>query len=67
MHNTMHCCNRHSKALDLPEMAAGLKIRAKLDRKKYETGKKVADEQFSRINLTHGKTLSLWYYSITPY
>lgn len=45
---------------------AGLNIRAKLDRKKYETGKKVTDEEFSKINLTNGKTLSRWNYSISP-
>ena len=45
---------------------AGLNIKAKLDDKKYETGKKVTDEEFSKINLTNGKTLSLWNYSISP-
>ncbi len=45
---------------------AGLNIRAKLDRKKYETGEKVTDEEFSKINLTNGKTLSQWNYSISP-
>lgn len=44
----------------------GLKVKAKLDSKQYETGKKVTDEEFSKINLTNGKTLSLWNYSISP-
>ena len=44
----------------------GLKIKAVLDRQQYETGNKVTDEAFSRINLTHGKTLSKWNYCISP-
>lgn len=45
---------------------AGLKILAKLDSKIYESGKKVADEDFENINLKEGSTLSQWNYSILP-
>ncbi len=45
---------------------AGLKILAKLDSKIYESGKKVADEDFENINLKKGSTLSQWNYSISP-
>ena len=44
----------------------GLKIEATLDDKNYETGRKVTDDEFAKINLTKGKTFSLWNYTIAP-
>lgn len=45
---------------------AGLKISTNLDSKIYESGKKIADEDFENINLKKGSTLSQWNYSILP-
>lgn len=45
---------------------SGLKVKVKLDNREYEKGKKVTEDEFSQINLTKGKTLSLWNYSISP-
>ena len=44
----------------------GLKIKAKLDKKKYQTGIKISDEEFSKINLISDKTLPAWNYTINP-
>ena len=45
----------------------GLKIKAKLDKRKYLKGKKISDEEFSKINLVKNKILSQWNYSILPF
>jgi len=45
----------------------GLKIKAKLDKRKYKKGRTVSDEEFSKINLRKSKTLSQWNYSILPF
>jgi len=45
----------------------GLKIKAKLDKRKYKKGRTVSDEEFSKINLMKNKTLSQWNYSILPF
>ncbi len=44
---------------------AGLKISAKLDDKVYESGIKISDDEYEKINLKKGRTLSKWNYSIT--
>ena len=44
----------------------GLKIKAKLDKRKYVTGKKVSDEEFDSINLIKNRILPKWNYSILP-
>ena len=44
----------------------GLKIKAELDKRKYERGKKISDEDFSEINLVQNKILPKWNYSILP-
>ena len=44
----------------------GLKIKAKLDKREYETGKEVSDEVFSEINIVKNKVLPQWNYSILP-
>jgi len=45
---------------------SGLKIKAKLDKRKYKTGRKISDEEFSNINLIKNRILSQWNYSISP-
>lgn len=45
----------------------GLRIKAKLDKRKYKKGRTVSDEEFSKINLVQSKTLSQWNYSILPF
>ena len=44
----------------------GLKIKARLDKKEYKSGKKIFDEDFSKINFIKNKTLPKWNYSILP-
>ncbi len=44
----------------------GLKIKAKLDKRKYQKGKKVPDDVFDNINLTSNRVLPKWNYSIEP-
>lgn len=44
----------------------GLKIKAKLDKKEYQTGIKISDEEFSKINLISDKTFPIWNYTIHP-
>jgi Rhodopirellula transposase DDE domain len=44
----------------------GLKIKAKLDKRRYKTGRKISNEEFSNINLIRNKILSQWNYSILP-
>ena len=45
----------------------GLKIKAKLDKRIYQRGKVVPDEEFSKINLTKNKTFPKWNYFISPF
>jgi len=45
----------------------GLKVMAKLDKKKYKKGRAISDEEFMKINLVKNKTLSQWNYSIMPF
>lgn len=45
---------------------SGLKIRAKLDKRKYLTGKRISDEIFDQINLINNRVLPKWNYSIEP-
>ncbi len=45
----------------------GLKIKAKLDQRKYKKGRAISDEEFMKINLVKNKTLSQWNYSIMPF
>lgn len=44
----------------------GLKIKAKLDKRMYEKGKKITDDQINSINLKRSKKLPQWNYSIHP-
>ena len=42
----------------------GLKLRAKLDRRKYKKGKKILEREFKKINLEEHSTNSDWNYTI---
>jgi hypothetical protein len=42
----------------------GLRIRAKLDKRKYEKGKKISEEEFKKINRTRHSTNPEWNYTI---
>lgn len=44
----------------------GLEIKARLDERQYETGKKVSDEELAEINLLKDKFHGEWNYSISP-
>ncbi len=44
----------------------GLKIEARLDEKKYETGIKVSDEEIDSLNLKRAEFHGEWNYSISP-
>ena len=44
----------------------GLKIKAKLDIKKYRTGKKISDEEYHALNLKLSKKFPTWNYTIQP-
>ena len=44
----------------------GLKIKAKLDKRKYKKGKKISDEDFSMIKILKNRALPKWNYTISP-
>jgi hypothetical protein len=44
----------------------GLKIKAKLDKRKYEKGIKISDEKMREINLTRSEFHGEWNYQIAP-
>lgn len=44
----------------------GLKVECRLDTKKYQTGKKISDEDYSRVNLVPEKFHGEWNYIIKP-
>jgi len=44
----------------------GLKVSCELDTNKYETGKKVSDEEFKRINIIRDEFHGEWNYTIAP-
>jgi hypothetical protein len=46
--------------------SSGLRIRAKLNRKKYETGLKVSNADLAKVNLKPAKFHGDWNYSILP-
>ena len=45
---------------------SGLRVRAKLDRKFYEVGVKISDQEMKRLNLRPHTTHPLWNYTIAP-
>ena len=46
---------------------SGLKVKAKLDKKKYEKGIKVSKEDFDKIQLNFHKKFPQWNYTIRPF
>lgn len=44
----------------------GLRVKAQLDRKQYETGKKISDDQMQKLNITYDKINPQWNYTIKP-
>jgi hypothetical protein len=46
--------------------AKGLKVTCRLDRRKYPTGRKVSDEEMSRVNVERNKFHGDWNYVIKP-
>ena len=45
----------------------GLKVKAKLDKRKYKKGKKISDEDFSMIRIIKNRTHPKWNYTIVPF
>ncbi|MFC1586090.1 ISAzo13 family transposase [Fibrobacterota bacterium] len=46
--------------------AKGLKVRCRLDRRKYPTGRKVSNEEFKRVNLKKNNFHGEWNYTLHP-
>ena len=44
----------------------GLKIKARLDKREYRTGKKVSEDDLSQLKIIKNKTFPKWNYSIIP-
>ena len=44
----------------------GLRVKAKLDKRKYRKGRKISDEEFSVINIVSNRVLPKWNYTILP-
>jgi len=44
----------------------GLRVKAKLDKKRYETGKKISDEEMDQLNIKYDKVNPQWNYTIYP-
>jgi hypothetical protein len=50
----------------MPKNGPGLKVKAKLVRKKYQHGQKVSDDQMSQLQLKKHDTLPQWNYTLSP-
>lgn len=44
----------------------GLKVKARLDKINYKTGKKISNEEFEELNLKFAKKFPQWTYTIEP-
>lgn len=44
----------------------GLRVKAKLDRKQYDTGKKISDDEMDQLNIKYDKINPQWNYTISP-
>ena len=44
----------------------GLRVKAKLDKKQYETGRKMSDEEMDQLNIKYDKVNPQWNYTIYP-
>ena len=47
--------------------AKGLKVTCRLDRRKYQTGRRVSDEEMKRVNLERSNFHGDWNYTIKPH
>ena len=45
----------------------GLKVKAKLDKRKYKPGRKISDDDFALIKIIKNRTLPKWNYTILPF
>lgn len=43
---------------------SGLKITARMDRKRYETGRKISDDEFAKVNIKWHQVNPEWNYTI---
>jgi len=44
----------------------GLRVKAKLDKKHYDTGKKISDDEMDQLNIKYDKVNPQWNYTIYP-
>jgi transposase len=44
----------------------GLRVKAKLDKKQYDTGKKISDDEMDQLNIKYDKVNPQWNYTIYP-
>jgi hypothetical protein len=44
----------------------GLRVKAKLDKKQYGTGKKISDDEMDQLNIKYDKINPQWNYNIYP-
>ena len=44
----------------------GLRVKAKLDQKQYDTGKKISDDEMGQLNIKYDKVNPQWNYTIYP-
>jgi hypothetical protein len=44
----------------------GLRVKAKLDKKQYATGKKISDDEMDQLNIKYDKVNPQWNYTIYP-
>lgn len=44
----------------------GLRVKAKLDKQKYEKGKKISDKEMEKLNIEYDKVNPQWNYTIRP-
>ena len=44
----------------------GLRVKAKLDKKQYDTGKKISDDEQDQLNIKYDKVNPQWNYTIYP-
>lgn len=58
-------CPKYSNLISGTKTSTGLKVKAKLDKKTYETKIKVPDETFDSINIQFHKKHPNWNYTIT--
>jgi len=54
------------KYIRTTKTTTGLRVTARLLRKRYEKGEKLSDEKMGQLVLTHHKTLPGWNYTLTP-